>query len=407
MRLVVFLIAATFRPAGSNSPVPFHDWSSPHEVSLRGAGGTTAWVGAEATANVVGSSGRQMHLLPQLLSGEEIASLHAAAQRCDAFTAEPDTVDKEATYQAYIFEDGEPARGAASEVAQLIQPIIEARILPYVRAKYDCPTACLADALLRRYQKDERTSLGLHYDIEAFATAIIPLSVQQQADQQPAAQQPADPALLTTYEGGLFVQGGASQSSRRLVRFASAGDVLLHQFDVMHGVSLSGGTRYAVALWFSDSPEARAMGTAPWVADAALCGNADAQFLQATFAAQGRFGNAQDDTAAAAWLQRGATQGHALSQLGLGRLHLSGAFPGGSEPKVAVANFRLAAEQGHVEAQYALGLCYLDGNGARRSLRDALHWFGLAAEQGGEYGEAAALERDEVEEMLRTKSDEL
>ena len=63
--------------------------------------------------------------------------------------------------------------------------------------------------------------------------------------------------------------------------------MLVHQFDLMHGVEVGGGTRYAIALWFSDSPASRAAGRAPWVRAAAEAGNADAQFLMATFCAQG------------------------------------------------------------------------------------------------------------------------
>ena len=126
---------------------------------------------------MLGTTGRAMHMLPRLLTEEEIEDISSAAVRCAAFDTDPDTVDKEATYQAYIFEDGEPTR-AAAEIGALLMPIIEKRLLPYVRARYNCPTACLADGLLRRYLPCERTSLGLHYDIEAFATAVIPLSVQ-------------------------------------------------------------------------------------------------------------------------------------------------------------------------------------------------------------------------------------
>jgi hypothetical protein len=80
------------------------------------------------------------------------------------------------TLQAHIFEGGEPR---LAELAALLAPIIETRLLPYVRAKFGCPDTCVADGLLRRYRAEERTSLALHYDVEALATAILPLSVQQ------------------------------------------------------------------------------------------------------------------------------------------------------------------------------------------------------------------------------------
>lgn len=379
---------------------PFHDWTSPpRHVEMPG------WAGTEAVAHVVGTANREMQMLPSLLSAEEAAALHDAALRCNAYDeSEPDTVDKAPTFQTYLFEDGQPT-SAAAEVAALLQPIIDERILPYVRAKYNCPTACLADALLRRYQPGERTALGLHYDIEAFATCIIPLSTQRQEDGPPSPDESSRgsassarahglAAPLTSYQGGLFVQGGASRSSRRLVRFATPGDCLIHQFDLMHGVEVCQGTRFAIALWFSDSPRSRELGTAPWVRQAADAGNPDAQFLQATFCAQGRFGNAKDESAAAAWLERGSVQGHAVSQLGLGRHQL-----GLGRADQAVTHFRRAAEQGHVEAQYTLALCYMEGMGAEVSKAEAARWLRRAVDEGGQFGEAAALE---LEELTRT-----
>ena len=364
-----------------------HSWRTRDDISLG------EWSGVEAIADVVGTSGRKMYMLPQLLTADEIAALHSAAIECGAYdTAEADTVDKAPTFQANIFEDGEVA--AAATVAGLLKPIVAERLLPYVRAKFSCPDACVGDALLRRYRAGERMSLNLHYDIQAFATAIIPLSVQRQpAGAHEGAAAPHSPPSggLSAYTGGLFVQGGASRSSRRLVRFESAGDVLVHQFDLMHGVDVQGGDRYAVAVWFYDSPDSRARGTAPWVLAAAEGGNADAQFLQATFCAQGRFGNQQDDEVAAEWLERGAAQGHATSELGLAR-HLLGA----GEEERAAGYFRRAAEQGHVEAQYSLALCHLDGMGVPPDRIAAAEWFGRAAEEGGEFGEAAEMELTEM-----------
>ena len=39
---------------------------------------------------------------------------------------------------------------------------------------------------------------------------------------------------------------------------------------------------------------------------------------------------------------------------------------------------------------------YLDGIGVERSVEQARRWFTAAAEQGGEYGEAASLELEEL-----------
>lgn len=261
------------------------------------------------------------------------------------------------------------------------------------------PRRVRRERLAPAFTTGERTSLALHYDVEALATAILPLSVQQGEEEGGGEGSgsgrgdgdPAAAAATTTYSGGLFVQGGPSRGCRRYVRFPRQGDVLVHQFDLMHGVEVGGGTRYAIALWFSDSPASRAARRAPWVLAAAEAGNADAQFLMATFCAQGRFGTPLDEAAATEWLERGAAQGHAVSQLGLGRHRL-----GQGDAVAAAASFRAAAEQRHVEAEYSLALFYLDGIGVERSVAQARRWFTAAASQGGEYGEAASLELEEL-----------
>ena len=201
-------VVAVHASSGCSRAVAFHSWNSPPTQKVLGG-----WDGQEQTADVVGSTGRQMHLLPSLLTAAEVDALHAAAVRCQDYDVdEPDTVDEAPTFQANIFEDGEPR---LLELAELLTPIIEARLLPYVRAKFGCPDACVADCLLRRYMPGERTSLALHYDVEAFATAILPLSIQQgeedadaDADADAAPTPPA--TALSTYSGGLFVQGGPS-----------------------------------------------------------------------------------------------------------------------------------------------------------------------------------------------------
>ena len=171
---IVALLTLSQATAAATSVVRWHAFGPTSDVEL--AAGDARWRGRHATADVVATAGRTMHMLPSMLSADEIDQLREAAMRCTAFDVDPDTVDKEATYQAYIFEDGEPTRSAA-EVGALLMPIIEQRVLPYVRTKYNCPTACLADGLLRRYVPCERTSLALHYDIEVQAALRVPAAV--------------------------------------------------------------------------------------------------------------------------------------------------------------------------------------------------------------------------------------
>lgn len=50
--------------------------------------------------------------------------------------------------------------------------------------------------------------------------------------------------------GALYVQAAAGIESRRLVGL-QRGEVLLHQWDVMHGVHVTRGERYSLVLWCS------------------------------------------------------------------------------------------------------------------------------------------------------------
>ena len=60
------------------------------------------------------------------------------------FETDPDTVDGCATYHAPIIEAGE---AVDATLAALLQPVLELRLLPYLRAQYACPDLVVADAL--------------------------------------------------------------------------------------------------------------------------------------------------------------------------------------------------------------------------------------------------------------------
>ena len=52
-----------------------------------------------------------------------------------------------------------------------------------------------------------------------------------------------------------------------------------------------------------------------------------------------------------------------------------------------VAKLRKTAERGDVDAQYKLGLCYYHGNDVSQDYKEAMKWFGKAAEQGNEWAQ--------------------
>ncbi|KAL3917133.1 MAG: hypothetical protein SGPRY_006526 [Prymnesium sp.] len=283
-----------------------------------------------------------------------------------------------------LIEQGRPTNTRLSPLLQLISDTI----LPYARHTYGAKL-CVADALVRRYLPGERQALGQHFDVSAFATAILPLNPG-------------------SYVGGLYVQGGASAASRRYVEF-EPGDLVTHQFDVMHGLDvmhvvqdsalsltswftssiwLEGGERYSLVVWFSESEEALALGSAPWVERAARAGSSEAQFILAGFHYRGEFGAPLDLAAAVRWFQMSAEGGSALGMLWMATLYANGEGVPRDESK-AIHFWRQAAEQDHASAQHALGCAYRDGFGVVADEATAVFWLRKSANQGMESSKEA------------------
>ncbi len=348
------------------------------------------------------AAARQLYLLPSLLSSDEAAEvLKASNLPTTEFDTVHDTVDDQATYLCRVIEGGETVD---AHVARALAPFLDDRLLPYVRAKFGCASACVADVLVRRYLPNERRRLEAHFDVSSFATAIVPLS--------PACD----------YEGGLYVQHVPGVASRRYVEL-EAGDCLVHRFDTMHGVHVASGERFSLVVWLSDGPSSLLDGSAPWVQQAAEEGNAEAQFVLGGFHYRGdEFGYGRADLGLATrWLAASARQGNALAQVHLASMISAGEISGemlgaalrealpadgreggglaaaeGSGAHAAAELYRRAAAQGHPSAQYALGRCYLGGEGVARDEDRAREWLACAASQGADENVAAAWAADEL-----------
>lgn len=76
-----------------------------------------------------------------------------------------------------------------------------------------------------------------------------------------------------------------------------------------------------------------------------------------------------------------ASLGDADAQLTLGNWCMEGKIVKRS-PKEAVRWFRLAADQGNKAAQYVIGICHHKGQEVDKSDKEAVRWFRLAAHQG-------------------------
>ncbi|CAE8670527.1 unnamed protein product, partial [Polarella glacialis] len=164
-----------------------------------------------------------------------------------------DSVDKMPSFEYYPFKDGE---WKDVGLRALLGTFVDESVLPYVRARYSREETALADILVRRYRPGERRTHSVHFDGHAFVTAVLGLSA------------PAD------YKGGLYVQPGPGVSTRRFCHL-EPGDLLVHSFDLQHGVHVWEGVRYSMVFWFKDCAASVQAGTTPWYEELASAGDAD------------------------------------------------------------------------------------------------------------------------------------
>jgi TPR repeat protein len=119
--------------------------------------------------------------------------------------------------------------------------------------------------------------------------------------------------------------------------------------------------------------------------DAALAGNADAQFALGLLAFDGG-GVYPDYERAAGWFRLASAQGDARADVRLGIMHAEGA--GLARDAVAAANyFAKAAAKGDADGAFYLGVAWLNGDGVPQNYRNAARSFEAAAGKG--HGEAA------------------
>jgi len=440
LAMLLLTLSDSAFPAAQPTVLQYQSFGAPRHTQR-----TAAWGGLEASAiaglddasadaevdDKAAPSSRQLHMLPSVLSPTDVDRVMDAATIPSAeFDMEGDTVDDEAVCLRRIVDDGSTVDDA---LYAAVAPLLEERLLPYVRAKYDCPTACVADVLVRRYLPSERRRLAVHFDVSSFATAIVSLSA---ADD---------------YEGGLYVQATPGVASRRFVPL-QAGDGLVHQYDTMHGVQVRSGCRFSLVVWFSDSPASLGSGRAPWVERAARRGNVEAMFVLAGFHERGNFGYAADARLAMVWLLQAAERGQPLAQLQLAQMLVAdevsaadadeiarrvlhtdraaapaatlaaagGVAANGSEGNAAAEGIvaaeeavaverklRLAAElnrrvaaYGHPMAQYLLGRAYLRGEGVEVDVTAAEAWLRRAAAQGADSLEDEVVAARWAEEAL-------
>ncbi|KAH8095168.1 hypothetical protein JL720_2446 [Aureococcus anophagefferens] len=163
--------------------------------------------------------------LPSLLSVDETRRLLACTLD---FARGPDSVDREPTFECFIFDRGDVLSEGACRALE--RPLL-GRALPYLRERFKCATLEPYQALVRRYLPSERRKHPAHFDAHAFVTLVVALN---DADD---------------YDGGYYAQPTPRPASARFAPLAR-GDGFAHGFDLRHGVRVDRGSRYSLVCWF-------------------------------------------------------------------------------------------------------------------------------------------------------------
>eukprot|EP00936_MAST-01D_sp_MAST-1D-sp1_P001218 g1218.t1 len=292
-------------------------------------------------------------------SVDQVRLLLDAAANADAKFKynDADTIDGKPSFEHYVMQRGEVVDAPRFAAFAPMQPSIVAT----VRSTMNCPQCELCDVLMRRYRPGERRGVGIHRDINAYATAILTLNADQFRGGYFVADAIQDRDLGSSSDGysdhehmeneAVLLGEGAL---RRLHLLLDSGDLLVHGHNVQHGVNVTRGVRISLVAWFKDRSGICAKDEHPWVQELANAGDADAAFHEMQYAQ--RRGDAAE---AQRWMKLAAERNH-----------------GGAMVALALAlyrerNARSAASAGHwVERS------------ARRGRRDGMALFAWALDKG-------------------------
>lgn len=261
-----------------------------------------------------------------------------------------DSVDLAPSWEFYPVTRGE---WQDDDLEPLLSPFISQLLQALGSLEMTSPPV-LSEILVRRYRPGERRSHAVHYDGHAYATAVLGISEPEE------------------FRGGLYLQPEASAESRRFCNL-SPGDVVLHSFNLQHGVDVFEGERYSVIFWFKDSEASVKDGSTPWydtMAAESSDTSVDALYNLGVQFELGVHGKEKDFEKAKDFYRRAAERGHHFAQNNLALLE--------ADDQVAEKWLRAASEKGHSTAQMNLAIHLLcqDENDPT-----AAEWMQLAASQ--------------------------
>lgn len=308
-------------------------------------------------------------VLEGLLGPTEAESVvNVARSLHSSFCADIDSVDSHPSFELPIISRGEwnAAAGPLREILEKPLQNLQERINGLRRRGNNTEHVVVSQALVRRYAAGERRSHPVHYDHHALVTAVCSLTSPQSGS-------------------GLFVQPNAHAMSREFVELHAAGNFLVHNWKLLHGVDVRGDEeRFSLIVWFKPSCEVACGGTS-WYDALAVAGDPDAQFRLGMRCEHG--GN---DAEAREWFLLASEQAkHWPSMYRLGVLLRRKNYM-----QAAASWLRGAAQAGFSEAQVDLGdlLCGWGWGEVERTERcepssEAARLYEAAAAQGSPAGQ--------------------
>lgn len=337
------------------------EFQDPIDVRAEDPVCAAVWEGQEQRAEFPkpGGGTRASYLLPGMVAQQDMQEVLQAAFQMHTNGV---NADSQSTTRKQLMLSGQYQCG---ELANHVRPIVDTRLLPYIRHRYACPGAVVSDIFIRRDVPCECTEspVACGTDHLYYCTATLALNAEDS-------------------QGGLYIQAGAGVDSQGLVPLAS-GDVLVHQYNLKVGMRVHGGSCYSLVFHFKDSILACLTNTAPWYEVLAEEGDADAQANLAFNVEKGLEvkGRGSDLAAAALWYRRAAEQGHPDAQERLGALYREGLGGLKRDSSQAVNWWHKAALQGHRSAQRNLAEMLMRGKGTSKNEVEAMKWLQKSAEQ--------------------------
>lgn len=318
----------------------------------------------------------QLHVLPSLVTPELAASIRQTLDAARVNT-DPDSVDSLPTFEFPLESHNQPnlldTDSRNGEVRAALRDLtaapIEEALLPYVREKYSCPRCRVCTSMLRRYLPGERRRHPAHFDTQAYVTVVVSLS-----------------AFGQDFSGGLYVRRGGSGAGGEGKGDAylplGLGDGVAHQFDVEHGVEVTGGgNRYSWIVWLQDEDVCAPGGKPAWHEARAAAGDPVSMYnLGNTMTSDPMDGEAVAN--AHGWFVKAAEGGYAAAMYSAGVMHVQGPPTVEQNPQKGLVWLEKAAALGDLHAMYNTGFMLTQGLGGEDRMRDGLEFFKRAADQG-------------------------